>query len=194
MKKIANYLTDYICKKGVIKKEDYPIYNYGLQSCLEMSFCICICSITAIIMDALCEGTILWGIFLCVRSYAGGVHFKKYRYCLICSCIVYSVLLILNSWKTLNNNASLCLCYLCAFIIVMYASVQTKYIDKEEQCYYRSKLIKRLILITFVSAVLYIYRYTTMLSMISYSLCAITISAIIQYIKTNKIHRMRGKC
>ena len=76
MKKIANYLTDYICKKGIIKEEDYSIYNYGFQSGLELSFCLCICFIIAVIMGAFYEGFILWGIFLCVRSYAGGVHLK----------------------------------------------------------------------------------------------------------------------
>lgn len=194
MKKIANYLTDYICKKGIIKEEDYSIYNYGFQSGLELSFCLCICFIIAVIMGAFYEGFILWGIFLCVRSYAGGVHLKKYRYCLICSCIVYSALLKLNSWKTLNGNVSLCLCFLCTFAIVTCAGMHTNIIDKHEQNYFRSKLIKRLAIIILTSVVFYIYKCTIELSMISYSLCAIAISVIIQCINAYKIHHMRTEC
>ena len=43
MKKIADYLTDYIRQRGIITDEDYPIYNYGFQSGMEISICLGIC-------------------------------------------------------------------------------------------------------------------------------------------------------
>ena len=170
MKKIADYLTDYICKRGIINEEDYSIYNYGFLSGLELSFCLCICSIISGIMDAFYEGIILWVIFLCVRSYAGGVHLKRYRHCLICSCVVYSVILMLNRWKTLNSNISLSLCCLCTLAIVVFSSLQTYDIDEQEHSYFSSKLIRRLVLIVFISVVFYKCKFTVALSMISYSL------------------------
>lgn len=44
------------------------------------------------------------------------------------------------------------------------------------------------------SVVFYIYKCTIELSMISYSLCAIAISVIIQCINAYKIHHMRSEC
>lgn len=193
MKKIADYLTDYIRKKGIIAEEDYPIYNYGFQSGLELCFCLCICSIIAYLMDAFYEGIILLAIFFYVRSYAGGVHLNKYGYCLICSCTVYSTLLILNRCKTLDGVVSLCLSCFCTLAIIICSSIQTNSIDKKEQNYFRSILIKRLLLITVVSIVFFICRCTVALSMISYSLSGIAISAILQYYINFCKNCMRGE-
>ena len=43
MKKIADLLTGYIGRKGIIKEEDYPIYTYGFQYGLELGACFVIC-------------------------------------------------------------------------------------------------------------------------------------------------------
>jgi accessory gene regulator B len=194
MKKVADYLTDYIYKKESIKEEDYPIYNYGFQFGLELGFCLLICFIISAIMNAICEGIIAWGIFLYVRSYAGGIHLKKYRNCLICSCIVFTTLLILNSWKTLNCNISLYLSCLCVFIIAICSSIKTNNVDQKELNYFRSKLIKRLVLIEFIAVAFYVYRFSIVLSMISYSLSAITISVIIQYINICRMDYTKDRC
>lgn len=180
MKKIADYLTNYISKKGIISEEDYSIYNYGFQLGLELCFCLCICSIIACLMDAFYESIILWAIFFYIRSYAGGVHLKKYRHCLVCSCTVYSTLLVLNRFKPLNCVTSLCLCCLCTLTILICASMQTNNIDKKEQSYFRSVLIKRQLLIIVVSLAFFICKCTVTLSMIAYSLSGIAISAILQ--------------
>lgn len=140
------------------------------------------------------RGLYFMGDFPLCKKLCGRRPFKKYRYCLICSCIVYSALLKLNSWKTLNGNVSLCLCFLCTFAIVTCAGMHTNIIDKHEQNYFRSKLIKRLAIIILTSVVFYIYKCTIELSMISYSLCAIAISVIIQCINAYKIHHMRSEC
>lgn len=182
MKRIACYLTNYIYNKGVIKKEDYNIYIYGFQSVLELGFCMLICIIIAVIMNALCEGIILWSIFFCVRSYAGGIHLKKYRHCLLFSCMVFSILIMLNKWQTLNENVSLCLCCLYSLIIVIFTDIYANNCNEEEQCYLQNKLKKRLAIILLASVVIYVCSNTVMLSMICYSLCAIAISVIIQHI------------
>lgn len=140
-----------------------------------------ICSVIACLANSFCEGVIPWVIFFCVRSYAGGIHLKKYKYCLICSCIVYSVLLALNRFKTLNSNVSLCLSCFCVLIIVICANMKIGSTDEKEQKYFRSKLIKRLVLIVVIAVIFFVCRFIVALSMISYSLSAIAISSILQY-------------
>ena len=49
MKKIADLLTGYIGRKGIIKETDYAIYTYGFQYGLELGACFVICFITHII-------------------------------------------------------------------------------------------------------------------------------------------------
>lgn len=49
--------------------------------------------------------------------------------------------------------------------------------------YYIKKLFARLVLIGFISLVFFLCRFSIMLSMISYSLSAISVSAILQYNK-----------
>ena len=50
MKKIADLLTGYIGRKGIIKEEDYPIYTYGFQYGLELGACFVICFMITALM------------------------------------------------------------------------------------------------------------------------------------------------
>ena len=183
MKKIADYLTDYIRQRGIITDADYPIYIYGFQSGMEISICLGICFLIAGILDSFYEGIILVIVFFCIRSYAGGVHLKKYTHCLLCSCTVYSSLLMLNRLVTLNSNMSLFLSGVCSLVIIICSVTQKNGYNSKEQCYYIKKLFARLVLIGFISLVFFLCRFSIMLSMISYSLSAISVSAILQYNK-----------
>ena len=63
--KIADLLTGYIGRKGIIKETDYAIYTYGFQYGLELGACFVICFIITALMGELWEEIIFWLIFLC---------------------------------------------------------------------------------------------------------------------------------
>ncbi len=63
MEELADKLARYIVKMGVIGKEDYEIYRYGLLIGLEMTLCMAICSIIAIYLKSFLEFVVLIAAF-----------------------------------------------------------------------------------------------------------------------------------
>lgn len=47
MKRLSEKITDYILKSGVINKESYALYQYGVQISLEMISCLIVCFLMA---------------------------------------------------------------------------------------------------------------------------------------------------
>lgn len=91
-------LMRFICKDNDLSIDDYKIYQYGLQSCLEMAFCLLICFVIAIKMEMLKECVLLFGIFISTRSYIGGIHMKSYWHCLTISCVIFTLVLYLTKY------------------------------------------------------------------------------------------------
>ncbi len=93
MNKIANFLTDYVINKGVIKEAERDIYEYGFVIALEMGFNLFISFLIACVLHMIVEGILFFIIFIPLRSYAGGLHLDQYWSCLILSCLTFSIIL-----------------------------------------------------------------------------------------------------
>lgn len=77
MKKIADLLTSYIGRKGIIKETDYAIYTYGFQYGLELGACFVICFIITALMGELWEEIIFWLIFFVLEVMLVGSILKN---------------------------------------------------------------------------------------------------------------------
>lgn len=96
MKWLSEKLTNYVIKTGVVSKELYAVYQYGFQIGLEMFCCFTACFIIAIYLHIISEFIIFTGIFIMLRTYAGGIHLNCFGSCLICSVVVQTVALLIS--------------------------------------------------------------------------------------------------
>lgn len=97
MRRLSEKLTEYVIKTGTVSSESYDIYQYGFQIGLEMLCCFVTCLSIAIYMHMIPEFAIFTGIFMLLRTYAGGVHLNSFGSCFICSVTVQIIAMYFNS-------------------------------------------------------------------------------------------------
>ena len=74
MEKIAKKLTDYYMRKGLINEKDTAIYQFGWQVSIEIFISIIASVGIALYLKMFPEMIFLGGIFIPLRTWAGGVH------------------------------------------------------------------------------------------------------------------------
>ena len=97
MKQLSEKIAKYVIKTGVVSPELYVVYQYGFQIGLEMLCCFVTCLSIAIYMHMIPEFAIFTGIFMLLRTYAGGVHLNSFGSCFICSVTVQTIAMYFNS-------------------------------------------------------------------------------------------------
>lgn len=188
MERIAERITNYIYHSGAIEKDDYELYKYGFQSGLEMSFCVAICFLIAAVINSLYEEVLFWVLFFGIRSYAGGIHMKKYSSCIICSCLVNTGILLLNKYFIIQKDMAFFL-ILLFFLFILTASFREfkrKETAVDEMKYYLKKLRIKAGLLLFMSIFGEMFSWERSLSLAAYTLAAIAISMVLSGILKNQ--------
>lgn len=174
MEKIAGKLTRYLFKHGAITQEDCAIYEYGLQTGLEMSMCVMTCAILALFMHMFMEFLIFTIAFALLRSYVVGIHMKRFLSCFFCSvATVIMSLFIVNRFSFCNLFSYGVL--LILFILLDYVSLETmQQFDEREQKYYttqRRRVLAGIGLVTFVFLVFHmekVYMIIVLATMVTF--------------------------
>ena len=107
MEVLAERLTNYIINHGIIKREDYAVYKYGLQTGMEMCLCLGTCAIVAIYLNLFMYFLIFSLAFCPLRAYVGGIHMKHFFSCYLASVSMDTLSLtkeakIYNGLKTIS--------------------------------------------------------------------------------------------
>ena len=104
MEKIAKKLTDYYMRKGLINEKDTAIYQFGWQVSIEILISIIESIGIALYLKMFPEMIFLSGIFIPLRTWAGGVHLDRYWKCFVCSVMVLVVGLVSSKYiKEIEN-------------------------------------------------------------------------------------------
>lgn len=96
MKHISEKLTKYVVKAGAVSEEYYAIYQYGFQIGLEMLCCFIACLAIGIYLHMIPEFIVYTGIFILLRTYAGGIHLNSFSSCFVCSVTVQTCAFLTN--------------------------------------------------------------------------------------------------
>lgn len=181
MHRLAVKLTDYILDKGAIKKESYEIYCFGFQTAMEMIACIVVSLFIALKMHMVLEYTIFLGIFILVRSYAGGLHLDSFWACFFCSCTVQSVVLLIAKNYQLSRMVSLIiiLSMVLAIKIIKPVEHMNRPLEPDAKKYFQKKLNIILGGIFFGSITLFIVGGENYLSLSALTMIIIVASMII---------------
>lgn len=169
MERISHFLTDYLVQKGAIVSEKSSIYQYGLQIGLEVSINTFISILIAVLCHMECETIVFFGVFMVLRSYAGGLHLKTYISCLICSCMSLLGLLLIVKYVEINNLLSMGLVCISLFLIKILSPVQdvNRTLSVDELIKFSKKLNFSIIGIFFISIIFYFMQLKKMLLMVS---------------------------
>lgn len=192
MKWLSEKLTGYVIKTGAVSAESYAIYQYGFQIGLEMLCCFVVCLGIAIYMHMIPEFAVFTGIFMLLRTYAGGVHLNSFGACFICSVAVQTLTLLIDSkYKFTITNAWLII-LVSAILILKVAPVESinRELERDEKEYCKKVTMRILIgVFTFVGCCT-IIGADDMVSLVALTVLVILIS---QYIGVAKYKIEKSK-
>lgn len=181
MEWLADKLTDYIIKKDIISRDSYEIYRYGMLTGLEMTLCMVISSFIAIHLKSFLEFVILIAVFFSLRAYVGGIHLKHYLACLICSCLIITLLLVAaHTWNP-DLRITVVVTAVAFFLINLLAPAATKdRVNDHEEADFFNKQRKRILFgIAVLDIVFILLGLKVFWSMMMYTMLVVLVSMII---------------
>lgn len=182
---LADKLTSYIINKKIISSESYEVYRYGMLTGLEMTLCMAICAIIAIHLKSFLEFTVLIAVFFSLRAYVGGIHLKHYPACLVCSCLVITVLLVAShSWNP-DVRVAVIITFFSCILINWLAPTATKerVNDQEEKAFFNKQRKRILFGIAALDIVFIMLKLKVFWSLIMYTMLAVLFSMILEISK-----------
>lgn len=101
---ICNHISNQLVFSHIIKKEEQPIYDYGIY----LTLMTLITTSTIVVLGFLLGKISLTIVFLFVlasmRHYSGGYHANRYWQCYLLSCMSYFTVMYLVSNKILQDT------------------------------------------------------------------------------------------
>lgn len=190
MKKIANRLTEYLCKHGTIESSEFELYEYGILSGIELLLCVGGCFFISLIMDTTVNVMIFWIVFFSIRSYVGGIHLEKYSYCAFFSCLVCSIICFINNAWPMQYKYSFIVVTvsICIVLWLSYIRWKSEKENSDENRYFLKKLLQNIGIILFGMCFLWKLSYLKYVSQCAYTMLLIVISALVE-----KVNIMRTK-
>ena len=185
MKWLSERLTGYIVKSGAISEESYVVYQYGFQIGLEMLCCFVVCLGVAVYLHMILEFFVFTGIFMSLRTYAGGLHLNSFVSCFVCSVFVQTAVLLLNSLYVLPLSATWIATVLCVILIWKLAPVESvnRKLDSDEKKHCKKVTAKIAVGILVFTSVCTVVDARSVVSLITMTVTVIAISQYIGIVK-----------
>lgn len=140
--KASESLTNRLIAVGIIKSEDYEIYQFGIENTILKLIHMASYITLGLILGRLPELIIFLAAFIPLREYSGGFHAKTPFRCYIVSCItVFTFLLILIFSPEGIMDYSIPIALVGSFLLFLIIPVEAKDkpLDESEKIYYKSK-------------------------------------------------------
>lgn len=194
MKHLSEKLARYVIDTGTIEKEFYAVYQYGFQIGLEMLSCFIVCFGIAIYLHMIPEFTIFTGIFMLLRSYAGGVHLNSFRACFICSVVVQTLALLIDSKYKFEVTNAWIIIVMCVALIWKVTPVESinRELEREEKEHCKKVTMKILIGVFIFAGCCTIAGIDDMVSLVALTVLVILISQYVGLAKY-KIEKRKEK-
>lgn len=152
MQKLSRFLADYVIRRGMVDKNDREIYEYGFTLSLEVSLFFLFCLLVTAHLRMYVNGILFFAVFAPLRSYAGGLHLKRYQSCFVLSCLTFSAVLLIA--KYVHVPIYILMVTLVVLEIIVYCMYPVentnRKVDKSEDKYFKARLRIFLILDTII--------------------------------------------
>lgn len=185
MKWLSEKMTEYVVETGVVSKELYAVYQYGFQIGLEMLSCFSVCLLIAISLQIIPEFLIITGIFILLRTYAGGVHLDSFGACFICSVIVQTATLLIGIKYPMPIKCAWFIIALNSILIYKFSPVESisRELDKEEKKHCKKVTLKIIIGILIIAGCCTIRSGYKIISLIAITMSIVLFSQCLGIIK-----------
>lgn len=187
MKRLSEKITDYIVKSGAVSEESYAIYQYGFQIGLEMLGCFLVCFCIALYLHMIPQFFVFTGVFMLLRTYAGGAHLNSYLGCFICSTVVQTIILLINNHYVIVLPIAWGIIIVSAALTLKNTPVESinKELDADEKRHCRNVMVKILAGVLIFSVGCTVAGLNGIVSLISLTILIVLISQYIGIIKYN---------
>lgn len=194
MKRISEKLTGYVINAGAVSEELYAVYQYGFQIGLEMLCCFVVCLSIAVYLHMIPEFIVFTGIFMLLRTYAGGVHLNSFGECFICSVAVQTLVLFIDSKYKFAMTDAWSSIIICAILILKAAPVESinRELESDEKKHCKKVTVKILICVFIFAGCCTIAGSDGMVSLTALTILVILISQYVGVVKY-KIEKGRAE-
>lgn len=194
MKRLAQRLTVCAIKNGIVSEESYAVYQYGFQIGLEMLLCFGVCLSIAIYLHMIKEFVVFTGIFMLLRTYAGGVHLNSIGACLMCSVIVQTLTLIIDSKHKFSVVQSWTLILVSVILIFISAPAENmnRLLDNEEKKHCKEVTMKIIAGILIFSGFCTLIGEDDIVSLVTLTVLVVLISQYVGILR-NKVEKSKRK-
>lgn len=185
MKWLSEKITEYVVETGVVSKELYAVYQYGFQIGLEMFCCFSVCLLIAIYLQIIPEFLFITGIFILLRTYAGGVHLASFAACFICSVVVQTATLLIGIKYPMPLRCAWFIVALNSILIYKFSPVESinRELDKGEKEHCRKVTLKIIIGILIIAGCCTIRSVYKIISLIAITMSIVLLSQSLGIIK-----------
>ena len=185
MKRLSEKLTEYVVRSGAILGESYAVYQYGFQIGLEMLCCLIASLSIAAYLHMISEFVVFTGIFMMLRTYAGGIHLSSYTACFVCSVSVQTFALMIGRTYVLPIDVSWLLVIICSILIWVCSPIETagRELDDDEKRHCRTVTVKILTGILLFSIYCTLGKNHKMRSLIALTVFIVCISQYLGLVK-----------
>lgn len=157
LEKASERLTNHLISSGVIKSEDYEIYQFGIEHTMLKLIHLMSYVALGLIFGKIPELIIFLIAFIPLREYSGGFHAKTPLRCYLVSCLTVVSILLLFTFAInylIPFNIIIALVGSIGLFFVIPVEAKEKPLDEEEKVYYKKKgriilLIELLLVIIF---------------------------------------------
>ena len=150
-----------------------------------MLCCFVVCLSIAIYLHMIPEFIVFTGIFMLLRTYAGGVHLNSFGGCFICSVVVQTVSLFIGNKYQFSVGNAWSIILISAVLIWKFAPVESisRELDRDEMEHCKKVTLKIIIGILSFAGVCTFVSNSEIVSLIALTVMVVFVSQCIGIIK-----------
>lgn len=147
MRRVSRFFADYVIRKGMVDENDREIYEYGFMCSLEVGIFMLFCLFMTVCLRMYVNGILFFVIFAPLRSYAGGLHLKRYRSCFVLSCLTFSAVLLIVKYVQIPDYVLVVTLIVLEILVYLVYPVENanRKVDESEDRYFKARLGKFLV-------------------------------------------------
>lgn len=184
LEKASKSITNSLRKKGIVLDEFADVYQYGFELLLSFLISTGLVILAGIIFNCFIETLVFLLVFISLRSFTGGFHAMKYLTCTVSTFGVYSFVMIVSAFVSVNFLVFFILLLIGSIILYIKAPVENpnKELTKKQKSKY-----KWISLVLFFGLSLIGYVFLKSNSAISSTVCfTLIIDLILMFVRTSK--------
>ena len=162
MGKCTDIVVNWMLQHDVIKKEQKELYNYALCSFFLLVLPYILAASIGFCLGSIKHGFILIFPFTILRKYSGGYHAKSFLTCIIESCILLFLCIVLSMYVQCDWKLAIAVVIASASLIIFSPlDNESRRLDAEEKIAYKKITIIQVLLFGLLNIVLFLFgKYT----------------------------------